>query len=99
MFNYAPITWMFCNKTSYAEITKVHKWALRAVFSDLNSSYEVHLQSGQLVDSLAKTLSAGCKPYMAPERINPSKGQFGYDIRSSSEELIFSEASICISCF
>jgi len=25
MFNYAPITWMFCNKTSYAEITKVHK--------------------------------------------------------------------------
>lgn len=38
--------------------------------------------SGQLVDSLAKTLSAGCKPYMAPERINPEKGNEGYDIRS-----------------
>lgn len=38
--------------------------------------------SGQLVDSLAKTLTAGCKPYMAPERINPPKGQHGYDIRS-----------------
>lgn len=38
--------------------------------------------SGQLVDSLAKTLSAGCKPYMAPERINPEKGKLGYDIRS-----------------
>lgn len=38
--------------------------------------------SGQLVDSLAKTLTAGCKPYMAPERINPTKGQHGYDIRS-----------------
>ncbi|XP_065659056.1 dual specificity mitogen-activated protein kinase kinase 6 isoform X2 [Hydra vulgaris] len=38
--------------------------------------------SGHLVDSLAKTLSAGCKPYMAPERINPNKGDTGYDIRS-----------------
>jgi len=38
--------------------------------------------SGQLVDSLAKTLNAGCKPYMAPERINPQKGHQGYDIRS-----------------
>ena len=75
--------------------------------------------SGHLVDSLAKTLSAGCKPYMAvkinftsirvqnkdlktevityvniisiinflfsffkPERINPNKGESGYDIRS-----------------
>jgi mitogen-activated protein kinase kinase 3 len=38
--------------------------------------------SGQLVDSLAKTLNAGCKPYMAPERINPARGESGYDIRS-----------------
>jgi len=38
--------------------------------------------SGQLVDSLAKTLNAGCKPYMAPERINPGQEQSGYDIRS-----------------
>jgi len=38
--------------------------------------------SGQLVDSIAKTLNAGCKPYMAPERINPAAGDKGYDIRS-----------------
>ena len=38
--------------------------------------------SGQLVDSLAKTMNAGCKPYMAPERINPMRGENGYDIRS-----------------
>lgn len=38
--------------------------------------------SGQLVNSLAKTMDAGCKPYMAPERINPSKDAPGYDIRS-----------------
>jgi len=38
--------------------------------------------SGNLVDSVAKTIDAGCKPYMAPERINPDVGGQGYDIRS-----------------
>jgi serine/threonine protein kinase len=38
--------------------------------------------SGHLVDSVAKTIDAGCKPYMAPERINPDFGGQGYDIRS-----------------
>jgi len=38
--------------------------------------------SGHLVDSVAKTMDAGCKPYMAPERINPEHGNMGYDIRS-----------------
>ncbi|XP_037936775.1 dual specificity mitogen-activated protein kinase kinase 3 [Teleopsis dalmanni] len=39
--------------------------------------------SGYLVDSVAKTIDAGCKPYMAPERIDPSGTQYGhYDIRS-----------------
>jgi len=37
--------------------------------------------SGQLVDSIAKTRDAGCRPYMAPERIDPTKTRF-YDVRS-----------------
>lgn len=37
--------------------------------------------SGQLVDSIARTRDAGCKPYMAPERIDPQKAK-GYDVRS-----------------
>lgn len=37
--------------------------------------------SGQLVDSIAKTRDAGCRPYMAPERIDPARG-IGYDVRS-----------------
>lgn len=36
--------------------------------------------SGRLVDSKAKTRSAGCAAYMAPERIEPSEKQ--YDIRA-----------------
>ncbi|CAL1686515.1 unnamed protein product [Lasius platythorax] len=38
--------------------------------------------SGYLVDSVAKTIDAGCKPYMAPERIDPSGNPSQYDIRS-----------------
>jgi len=37
--------------------------------------------SGQLVDSIAQSRDAGCRPYMAPERIDPSSAK-GYDIRS-----------------
>lgn len=37
--------------------------------------------SGQLVDSIARTRDAGCRPYMAPERIDPNRA-FGYDVRS-----------------
>ncbi|GJQ73749.1 Mkk4 [Trypoxylus dichotomus] len=37
--------------------------------------------SGQLVDSIARTKDAGCRPYMAPERIDPL-GAKGYDVRS-----------------
>uniref|UniRef100_UPI00398F5671 dual specificity mitogen-activated protein kinase kinase 6-like isoform X1 n=1 Tax=Pristiophorus japonicus TaxID=55135 RepID=UPI00398F5671 len=38
--------------------------------------------SGYLVDSVAKTMDAGCKPYMAPERINPDLNQKGYNVKS-----------------
>ncbi|XP_050391989.1 dual specificity mitogen-activated protein kinase kinase 4 isoform X1 [Patella vulgata] len=38
--------------------------------------------SGQLVDSIAKSRDAGCRPYMAPERIDPKVSSKGYDIRS-----------------
>lgn len=38
--------------------------------------------SGYLVDSVAKTVDAGCKPYMAPERIDPTGDPSKYDIRS-----------------
>jgi len=38
--------------------------------------------SGQLIDSIAKTRDAGCRPYMAPERIDPNKSCIGYDVTS-----------------
>ncbi|KFD58562.1 hypothetical protein M514_00788 [Trichuris suis] len=38
--------------------------------------------AGKLIDSIARTRDAGCKPYMAPERIDPAKSKRGYDIRA-----------------
>ena len=39
--------------------------------------------SGKLQNSLAKTQDVGCKPYMAPERINPEqRSEAGYGVQS-----------------
>uniref|UniRef100_A0A3Q2YB03 mitogen-activated protein kinase kinase n=1 Tax=Hippocampus comes TaxID=109280 RepID=A0A3Q2YB03_HIPCM len=38
--------------------------------------------SGYLVDSVAKTMDAGCKPYMAVSAINPETNQKGYNVKS-----------------
>ncbi|KAK9879006.1 hypothetical protein WA026_003819 [Henosepilachna vigintioctopunctata] len=38
--------------------------------------------SGRLVDSMAKTRSAGCAAYMAPERIEPNPENPDYDVRA-----------------
>uniref|UniRef100_A0A8C5Y9D6 mitogen-activated protein kinase kinase n=1 Tax=Microcebus murinus TaxID=30608 RepID=A0A8C5Y9D6_MICMU len=38
--------------------------------------------SGQLVDSIAKTRHAWCRPYMTPERIDPRASLQGYDVCS-----------------
>ncbi|CAF0988106.1 unnamed protein product [Rotaria sordida] len=39
--------------------------------------------SGQLIDSIAKTRDAGCRPYLPPERIDPIRAtRDGYDVRS-----------------
>ncbi|XP_046855198.1 dual specificity mitogen-activated protein kinase kinase 6-like [Xenia sp. Carnegie-2017] len=38
--------------------------------------------SGHLINSLAKTKDVGCKPYMAPERIDPDAAHTGYNVKS-----------------
>jgi serine/threonine protein kinase len=38
--------------------------------------------SGYLINSVAKTIDAGCSKYMAPERIDPFGDPSKYDIRS-----------------
>uniref|UniRef100_A0A8D1GAC8 mitogen-activated protein kinase kinase n=1 Tax=Sus scrofa TaxID=9823 RepID=A0A8D1GAC8_PIG len=51
--------------------------------------------SGYLVDSVAKTMDAGCKPYMAPERINPELNQKGYNVKSDVWSLGITMRHMC----
>merc|ERR1712032_1295362 len=45
--------------------------------------------SGYLVDSVAKTIDAGCKPYMAPERIDPTGNPANYDVWSNLDRWLW----------
>ncbi|CAH0563681.1 unnamed protein product [Brassicogethes aeneus] len=54
--------------------------------------------SGQLVDSIAKTKDAGCRPYMAPERIDPQTAK-GYDVRSDVWSLGITLMEVSTGCF
>ncbi|KAG8227372.1 hypothetical protein J437_LFUL000380 [Ladona fulva] len=82
-------------KISHAVVNALHYLysALRVIHRDvkpsnilINRKGEVKMCdfgiSGYLVDSMAKTIDAGCKPYMAPERIDPHGNPSQYDIRS-----------------
>jgi len=48
LFNYAPIVWMFCSKTSSRYIDTIHKRALRAVYQDFSMSHEELIQMSDL---------------------------------------------------
>lgn len=54
--------------------------------------------SGQLIDSIAKTRDAGCRPYMAPERIDPQRAK-GYDVRSDVWSLGITLIELATGCF
>uniref|UniRef100_A0AC35TV94 Protein kinase domain-containing protein n=1 Tax=Rhabditophanes sp. KR3021 TaxID=114890 RepID=A0AC35TV94_9BILA len=51
--------------------------------------------SGHLTESVAKTVQAGCKPYMAPERIQDGDSKSAYDVRADVWSLGISCVEIC----
>ena len=47
-FNYCPLVWHICSKSSTAKMEKLQYRALRLVFSDFNSSYEALLERANM---------------------------------------------------
>ena len=39
LFNYAPLLWMFCRKTLYSKIEKIHHKTLKVIYES-NDTYE-----------------------------------------------------------
>ena len=47
-FNYAPLIWMFCRKTLYFKIEKIHHSTLKVVYG-INDSFNNHLLTSNSV--------------------------------------------------
>lgn len=102
----------FLGKIAYSVVSALHylHTELKVIHRDvkpsnilINRRGEVKMCdfgiSGYLVDSVAKTVQAGCKPYMAPERIDPQGVPSGYDIRSDVWSLGISMVEIATGKF
>ena len=78
-FNYAPIIWMFCSKSSCKKVDSIHKRALRTVYQDFTKSYEELLQvSGYKGIHEVHISFLLCKVYKTVNGLNPSFMQSSY---------------------
>ena len=55
-FNYCPLIWMFCGKTTNDMVNRVHKRALRVLLGDYDSSFEELLYRNEEVIIYEKNL-------------------------------------------
>ena len=46
-FKYCPLTWMFCSRSCNNKINKLHERALRLVYDDCKSSFDVLLNKNK----------------------------------------------------
>ena len=44
-FNYAPLLWMFCRKTVYSKIEKIHQKTLKVIYESNDTNDNLLLQS------------------------------------------------------
>ena len=47
-FNYAPLIWMFCRKTFYSKIEKIHHRILKVIYGINDSYYNLLLSSNSV---------------------------------------------------
>ena len=59
LFNHAPLIWMFCRKTRYSKIQKIHHRTLKVVYS-VDDSYKNLLLSSNCVNSSEASSILSC---------------------------------------
>ena len=72
-FNYCPIVWHFCGKTSIRKIEKVQERALRFLHNDKISSYDTLIaKSNTTTMHIRRIKSLACEVFKSLNDLNPS---------------------------
>ncbi len=48
-FNYCPLVWHFCGIQNSRNMEKIQEWALRFVYEDYESTYDILLQKETMI--------------------------------------------------
>jgi len=59
-FKYCPLVWMFCSRKSNNKINKIHERALRLVYNDFSSSFDILLVKDKCFSIHHQNLQALC---------------------------------------
>ena len=71
-FNYCPIVWHFCEKVNASKMERIQKRALRFVFNDLTSSYDILLdRAGVTILTLSRIKTIAAEVYKASNDLSP----------------------------
>ena len=92
-FNYCPLTWIFCGKKNTDKLEKLQERALRFVFNDSISTYELLLKNAELLPlSVLRLKLLAIEVYKCINCINPEymndmfkHKSLPYDFRDSSK--------------
>ena len=72
-FSYGPLIWMFCSKAANKEIYRTNKRALRVLYEDYDSSFELLLEKDRSITVHQKNLqNLMTEIYKTANQINPS---------------------------
>ena len=55
-FSYCPLIWVLCSKAAYKEINRTNKRALRVLYEDYDSSFELVLEKDRSITGHQKNL-------------------------------------------
>ena len=96
-FNYCPVVWSSCNESSINKLEKVQYRALKHIYKDFNSSYDVLLiKSGLPSLKLSRLRQVAIATYKAVNTMSPTYINTLIDIRENTYNLRNnSRAEIC----